>query len=64
MYFLIVIYTACYSLAKWWGLTLDTSHFDLEGRQKYSPVGICGGGGAFPPGISNIFKKNRISVNS
>ena len=31
------------SLAKWWGLFLGTSHFDLEGGQKYPPVGICGG---------------------
>ena len=39
----VVIYTACKSLAKWWGLFLGTSHFDLEGGQKYPPVGICGG---------------------
>ena len=38
----VVIYTACKSLAKWWGLFLGTSHFDLEGGQKYPPVGICG----------------------
>ena len=29
---------------------------------EVSPVGI--GGGAFPPGIANILRKNRISVNS
>ena len=27
----VVIYTACTSLAKWWGLFLGTFHFDLEG---------------------------------
>ena len=43
MHFVIVIYTACKSLAKWWRLFLGSSHFDLEGWQKYSPAGICGG---------------------
>ena len=38
-------------------LFLGTSHFDLEGGQKYPPVGICGGGGCIPPGIPNIFKQ-------
>ena len=36
MHFVIVIYTACKSLAKWWGLFLGTSHFDLEGWQNIS----------------------------
>ena len=30
-----------------------------RGGQKYLPVGICGGG-AFPPGITNIFKKSHL----
>ncbi len=34
MHFVIVIYTACKSLSKWWGLFLGTSHFDLEGWQN------------------------------
>ena len=29
---------------------------------EISPAGFCGG--VFPPGITNIFKQNRISVNS
>ena len=37
MHFLIVIYTACKRLAMWWLLFLGTSHFDLEGWQKYPP---------------------------
>ena len=36
----VVIYTACKSLAKWWGMFLGTSHFDLEGWQKNPPVGF------------------------
>ena len=47
--FLVVIYTACKSLAKWWWLFLGTSHFDLEGWQKYPPAGFCGG--RIPPWI-------------
>ena len=47
---------ACKSLAKWWRLFLDTSHFDLEGWQKYPPAVFCGGG-RIPPGITNILKK-------
>ena len=43
MHFLIVIYTACKSVAKWWWLLLGNSHFDLEGWQKYPPAGLCGG---------------------
>ena len=42
----VVIYTACKSLAKWWGMFLGTSHFDLEGWQKNPPVEFLGG--AFP----------------
>ena len=36
----VVIYTACKSLAKWWGMFLGTSHFHLEGWQKNPPVGF------------------------
>ena len=38
-----MIYTACKSLAKWWGMFLGTSHFDLEGWQKNPPVGFFRG---------------------
>ena len=34
----VVIYTACKSLAMWWGMFLGTSHFDLEGWQKNPPL--------------------------
>ena len=54
----VVIYTACKSLAKWWGMFLGTSHFDLEGWQKNPPVGFLGR--AFPPGITNNFKKSNL----
>ena len=54
---LVVIYTACKSLATWWGLFLGTSHFDLEGGQKYPPVGICGGAGSFPLELQIYLKK-------
>ena len=43
MHFVIVIYMACKSLAKWWGLFLGTSHIDLEGWQNNPPVGIFRG---------------------
>ena len=43
MRFVIVIYTACKSLAKWWGLFLGTSHIDLEGWQNNPPVGFFRG---------------------
>ena len=56
MHFLIVIYTACKSLAKWWGLFLGTSHFDWGGGQKYPHVGICGGRIA-PWNYKYLFKK-------
>ena len=58
MHFLIVIYTACKTLANWWWLFLGrpSSHFDLEEWQKYPPAGFCGGG-RIPPVITNIFKK-------
>ena len=59
MHFVIVIYTACKSLAKWWGLFLGTSHIDLEGWQNNPPVGFFRGG-AFPPGITHIFKKSNL----
>ena len=36
----VVIDTTCKSLAKWWGMFLGTSHFDLEGWQKNPPVGF------------------------
>ena len=49
-----MIYTACKSLAKWWGMFLGTSHFDLEGWQKNPPVGFLG---SAPPGITNNLKK-------
>ena len=59
MHFVIVIYTACKSLAKWWGLFLGTSHFDLEGWQNNPPVGFFRGA-HYPPGITNIFKKSNL----
>ena len=49
MHFVIVIYTACKSLAKWWGLFLGTSYFDLEGWQNIPPVGFFRGGGHISP---------------
>ena len=58
MHFLIVIYTACKSLAKRWWFFLGTSHFYLEGWQKYPPARFSGG--VFPPGITNIFKKSQL----
>ena len=54
MHFLTVIYTAYKSLAKWWWLFLGTSHFDMEGWQKYPPA-------VFPPGIKKKkFEKSHI----
>ena len=55
MHFLIVIYTACTSLAKWWLLLLGTSHFDLEGWQKYPPAEFCGW--RIPPWNNKYLKK-------
>ena len=63
MHFVIVIYMACKSLAKWWGLFLGTSHFDLEGWQNNPPVGFFRGGAHSPLDLQ-ISLKNRISVNS
>ena len=62
MHFVIVIYTACKSLAKWWRLFLGTPHFDLEGWQNNPPVGFFRGV-HFPLELQ-ISLKNRISVNS
>ena len=59
MHFVIVIYTACKSLAKWWGLFLGTSHFDLEGWQNNGFFR-----GAHSPLELQISLKNRISVHS
>ena len=59
MHFLIVIYTACKSLAKWWGLFIGTSHFDWKGGRSI-PLLEFVGGGAFPPGITNILKKSHL----
>ena len=53
-------YTACKSLANWWGLFLGTSHFDLERGQKYPPVGIYGGGGAFPLELQISLKQSHL----
>ena len=47
MHFVIVIYTSCKSLAKWWGLFLGTSHIDLEGWQNNPPVGFVNSGAAY-----------------
>ena len=58
MHFVIVIYTACKSLAKWWGLFLGTSHFDLEGWQNNPPVGFFRG--AHSPVESQILKKINL----
>ena len=55
MHFLIVIYTACKSLAKWWGLFLGTSHFDWGGGRSIPTLEFVGG--ALLPGITNIFLK-------
>ena len=60
MHFLIVLYTACKSLAKWWRLFLGTSHFDLE---EVSPRLDFVGGGVFPLELK-ISLKNSISLNS
>ena len=62
MHFVIVIYTACKSLAKWWGLLLGTSNFDLEGWQNNPPVGCFRR--AHSPLELQIPLKNRISVKS
>ena len=59
MHFVIVIYTACKSLAKWWGLFLGTSHIDLEGWQNNPPVGFFRGAHS-PHGITHIFKKSNL----
>ena len=59
MHFVIVIYTACKSLAEWWGLFLG---IDLEGWQNNPPVGIFRE--AHSPLELHISLKNRISVNS
>ena len=56
---IIVIYTACKSLANMCRLFLGTSHFDLEGWQMYPPAGFCGGG-VLHPGITNIIKKSYL----
>ena len=61
MHFLIVIYTACKSLAKWWGLFLGTSDFDLEGGRSI-PVEICGGVGAFPLELQISLKIASLSI--
>ena len=59
MHFVIVIYTACKSLAKWWGLFLGTSHIDSEGWQNNPPVGFFRG--AHSPLELNIsFKKSNL----
>ena len=42
MHFLILIYTACKSLAKWWWLFLGTAHFDLEGWRRCPPLDFVG----------------------
>ena len=60
MHFVIVIYTACKSLAKWWGLFLGTSHFDLEGWQNNPPVGFFRG--AYSPVELQIFVKKIESL--
>ena len=57
VYSTVVIYTVCKSLAKWCWLFLVTSIWK-GGRMDFM------GGGGIPPGITNIFFKNRISVNS
>ena len=62
MHFLIVIYTACTSLAKMCRLFLGTSDFDLEGWQMYPPSWILWG--AYFPLELQISLKNRISANS
>ena len=64
MYFVIVIYTACKSLAKWWGLFLGTSHIDLEGWQNNPPVGFFRGAHSPWNYTYTVSLKNRISVNS
>ena len=58
MHFVIVIYTAC--LAKWWGLFLGTSHFDLEGWQNNPRVGFFRG--AHSPVELQILKKKIESL--
>ena len=62
MHFLIVIYTACNSLANWWWLFLGSpsSHFDLEGWQKYPPAGFCGGRSNSHCYYKYLLKKSHI----
>ena len=58
MHFVIVIYTACKSLANWWGLFLGTSHFDSEVWQNSPPPPPVGPfGGRIPPELQISFKK-------
>ena len=59
MHFVIVIYTACKSLAKWWGLFLGTSHFDLEGWQNNPPVRFFREAHSHLE-FTNIFKKSNL----
>ena len=51
-----MIYTACKSLAKWWGMFLGTSHFDLEGWQN-NPSRWIFLGGRIPPWNYKYLKK-------
>ena len=55
MHFVIVIYTACKSLAKWWELFLGTSHFDSEEWQNNPPLDFLGG--RIPPWNYKYLKK-------
>ena len=55
----VVIYMACKSLAKLWGLFLGTSHFDLEGGQKYPPLEFVGGGHS-PLELQIYLKKSHL----
>ena len=58
MHFLIVIYTACKSLAKWWGLFLGTSHFDLVGGRSIPRWNLWGG---IPPWNDKyLLKKSHL----
>ena len=51
----VVIYTACESLAKWWGCSLAPPTSIWKGGRKIPPLDFLGS--AFPPGITNNFKK-------
>ena len=59
MHFLIVIYTECKSLAKWWGVVPWYLPLRFGRGQKYPPL-ECGGGGSFPLELQISLKKSHL----